>query len=129
MAVNFYDQLFLVIYLLIASTLLIYKNSRYPLPAYALACEVVVLVMLCFTQLIRYVFAKKSIVDRSSKFVLLYLAATLFVLLSYIFGLALQTYVLLIEVVTNWAGIALAVLETLSGLWVLNTLQRKKQIS
>jgi hypothetical protein len=38
LALNYYDSLFMLIYLIIAVGLLAYKNSLYPLPSYALVC-------------------------------------------------------------------------------------------
>lgn len=57
LALNRYDRLFLLLYLAIAVALLAYKNSVYPLPGYALACEGTILAMLCLTQALRYTMA------------------------------------------------------------------------
>ena len=61
LALNYYDSLFMLIYLFIAVGLLAYKNSLYPLPGYALACEGIILAMLSLTQILRYLLAKKTI--------------------------------------------------------------------
>ncbi len=58
---------------------------------------------------------------------MVYLIATVFVLLSLIFELRLQTYVVLAEVITNWTGIVFVVLEVGASLWVLKVLQHKKR--
>lgn len=57
LALNHYDKIFTLIYLFIAVALLAYKNSTYPLPSYALACEGIVLAMFALTQALRYVLA------------------------------------------------------------------------
>jgi hypothetical protein len=64
LAINFYDALFLIVYLFIAITLLIYKSVKYPLPYYAMASEAVIIVMLALTQSLRYVLAKKAVLDK-----------------------------------------------------------------
>jgi hypothetical protein len=57
----------------------------------------------------------------------MYLVVSVFVLLSLIFELRLQTYVLLAEVITNWTGIGFIALELISGIWVLKVFQHKKR--
>lgn len=59
--------------------------------------------------------------------VVLYLITTIFVLLSLIFELRLQTYVALVEIITGWVGIAFIIAEVICALWVLKILQRKKR--
>ncbi len=127
LALNHYDGLFMLVYLIIAIALLAYKNSAYPLPGYALACEGVVLVMLALTQALRYRFAGMAISDKQAHFAIIYIVGSVFVLLSFIFELRLQTYVILAEVVTNWVGIALVVLEVLCAVWIIVVLQHKRR--
>jgi hypothetical protein len=95
LALNHYDALFMLVYLFIAIALLAYKNSIYPLPNYALACEGVVLAMLALTQTLRYRFASLAVADKQTKFGVVYIVGSVFVLLSFIFELRLQTYVIL----------------------------------
>ncbi len=85
LAINFYDSLFVLVYLFIAITLLIYKNQKYPLPGYALSAEAVLILMFAITQLFRYFIAKKAVLDKQPKFVAIYIILSIFVLLSYIF--------------------------------------------
>lgn len=59
--------------------------------------------------------------------IVLYLFATLFVLMSLIFGLRLQTYIALAEVITGWVGIGFIIAEVICALWILKVLQRKKR--
>lgn len=40
----------------------------------------------------------------------MYMVGSIFVLLSFIFELRLQTYVILAEIITNWVGIGLVIL-------------------
>lgn len=96
LALNRYDRLFLLLYLAIAVTFLAYKNLVYPLPGYALSCEGTVLAMLCLTQGLRYWMAERAVAEKEVRMVIFYLVATLFVLLSLIFELRLQTYVVLV---------------------------------
>lgn len=110
LALNHYDGLFMLVYLFIAIALLAYKNVAYPLPGYALAAEGVILTMLALTQVLRYRFASLAVSDKQTKFAVMYIIGSVFVLLSFIFELRLQTYVILAEVVTNWVGISLMVL-------------------
>jgi hypothetical protein len=110
LALNHYDALFMLVYLFIAISLLTYKNVTYPLPGYALASEGVILAMLTLTQLLRYHFASRAVADKQSKFAIIYIVGSVFVLLSYIFELRLQTYIILAEVITNWIGIILMIL-------------------
>lgn len=41
--------------------------------------------------------------------VVVYLVASVFVILSYVFQLRLQTYVVMAEVIINWVGLALVI--------------------
>jgi hypothetical protein len=107
LALNHYDGLFMLVYLFVAIALLAYKNSAYPLPGYAMASEGVILAMLGLTQVLRYRFAALAVADRQTKFAVIYIVGSVFALLSFIFELRLQTYVILAEVVTNWVGIVL----------------------
>lgn len=127
LALNHYDKIFTLIYLFIAVALLAYKDATYPLPSYALACEGIVLAMFGLTQGLRYVLAERAIAHKEGKNIVVYLIATVFVLLSLIFELRLQTYVVLAEVITNWTGIVFVVLEVPAALWVLKVLQHKKR--
>jgi hypothetical protein len=127
LALNHYDGLFMLVYLFLAIALLAYKNSVYPLPGYALAAEGVVLAMLGLTQSLRYRFAALAISDKETKFAVIYIVGSVFVLLSFIFELRLQTYVILAEVVTNWVGIALVILESLAAVWIIVVLQHKRR--
>lgn len=127
LALNHYDGLFMLVYLFVAIALLAYKNSIYPLPGYALACEGVILAMLALTQVLRYRFAALAIADKQTKFAVIYIVGSVFVLLSFIFELRLQTYVILAEVVTNWVGIVLIILETLCAVWIIVVFQHKRR--
>jgi hypothetical protein len=64
LALNHYDRIFTLIYLFIAIALLAYKNSIYPLPGYALACEGIILAMLALTQGMRYLLADKAAMQK-----------------------------------------------------------------
>ena len=61
LAFNYYDRLFLLLYMFIAIALLAYKHTVYPLPGYAVACEGVILAMLFLTQLLRYTLAERGV--------------------------------------------------------------------
>lgn len=128
LALNRYDRLFLIVYMIIAIVLLAYKQTLYPLPSYALATEGTLLAMLALTQWLRYHLAERAVGENAGKMVVIYLITTLFVILSLIFELSLQTYVLLAELVAGWTGIGLAVSEIICGLWVLKVLEHKKKI-
>jgi hypothetical protein len=85
LALNHYDSLFLLVYLFIAIGLLAYKNTAYPLPGYALACEGIILCMLALTQALRYTLARKAVADKQSNFAVIYLVGSVFVILSFVF--------------------------------------------
>lgn len=127
LALNHYDALFMLVYLFVAVALLTYKNVTYPLPGYALACEGVILAMLGLTQGLRYHFASKAVADKESKYVVIYIVGSVFVLLSFIFELRLQTYVILAEVITNWVGIGLMGAETICAVWIIKVYQHKRK--
>jgi hypothetical protein len=127
LALNRYDRLFFILYMFIAIALLAYKKTLYPLPSYALATEGILLAMLSLTQWLRYHLAERAVAEKEGKMVAVYLIATVFVILSLAFELQLQTYVLLAEIVTGWAGIGLAAAEIVCGLWVLKVLLHKKR--
>ena len=59
--------------------------------------------------------------------VIIYLVTTVFVILSYVFELRLQTYVLMAEVITNWVGLSLVIGEVICGVWVAKVLTHKKR--
>lgn len=127
LALNHYDALFMLVYLFVAIALLAYKNTTYPLPGYALASEGIILAMLSLTQLLRYHFAGKAVSDRQTNYAVIYIIGSVFVLLSFIFMLRLQTYVILAEVITNWIGICFMVLETACALWIIKVYQHKRR--
>jgi hypothetical protein len=110
----------------IAIGLLAYKNVKYPLPNYALACEGIILAMIVLTQLLRYTLGAQAVQQKQVKFGVMYLIGSVFVLLSFIFELRLQTYVILAEVITNWTGIIFIILEMLAVLRVIQVFYRKK---
>ena len=58
--------------------------------------------------------------------VVVYLITTVFVVLSLVFMLRLQTYVLMAEVIINWIGLAFVICEVLTGIWVCKVLWHKK---
>jgi hypothetical protein len=127
LAFNRYDRLFMVVYLVIAFALLGYKGRVYPLPGYAVGCEGTILVMLGLTQALRYGLAERAVAEKEGRMVAVYLLASLFVLLSYVFELRLQTYVVMAEVITNWVGLGLLAGEVVCALWVLKVLTHKKR--
>ena len=61
-ALNHYDRLFMLLYLTISIALLWYKNTIYPLPGYAVACQGTLLTMLILTQWLRYILAERAVV-------------------------------------------------------------------
>ena len=85
------------------------------------------LVMLALTQMMRYVLARRGVTDKQGSCILFYLIGSVFILLTYVFELRLQTYVILGEVITNSIGIGLVVLEIAVGVWVFKVLRHKKQ--
>ena len=109
LALNHYDRLFMVVYMVISIALLGYKNSVYPLPTYAVACQSIILTMLALTQLLRYNLADRAVGEKQSKMVIVYLITTVFVILSFVFMLRLQTYVVMAELITNWIGLSLII--------------------
>jgi len=127
LALNHYDALYMLVYLVIAISLLAYKNIIYPLPGYAVACEGIMLAMLALTQLLRYLLAKQGVKNKQANYIGLYLVGSVFVMLTLIFELRLQTYVILIEIITNSVGLFLVGVEFSVGIWVLRILQHKKQ--
>lgn len=128
LALNYFDSLYLIVYEIIAIFMLAYKNGKYPLPSYALATEAVLLTMMGLTQLMRYNIATKAIHSKQPKYMIIYMVGSLFVILSFIFELSLQTYVTLWEIITNAVGLLLILFELIAGAWVLKVMQRKKQI-
>jgi hypothetical protein len=56
--------------------------------------------------------------DKQPRLVLFYIITTIFTLPSYVFFLRLQTYVLIIEVVINWVGIAFNCMQIALAFWV-----------
>ena len=83
--------------------------------------------MLSLTQLLRYHFAGKAVSDKLTNYAVIYIIGSVFVLLSFIFMLRLQTYVILAEVITNWIGICFMVLETACALWIIKVYQHKRR--
>jgi hypothetical protein len=127
LAFNNYDRLFLILYMAISIALLAYKHQVYPLPGYAVACQGVILAMLVLTQLLRYVLAERAVGDKEGKMVVVYLVSSVFVILSYVFQLRLQTYVVMAEVIINWVGLSLVIVEMCCGVWVAVVLMHKKR--
>ena len=66
--------------------------------------------MLALTQILRYSLAEKTVKHKQALYGVMYLVGTIFVLLSLIFELRLQTYVMLAEIITNWIGIIFTIL-------------------
>jgi len=58
--------------------------------------------------------------------VAVYLVATIFVILSFVFELRLQTYVVMAELITNSIGLGFIICEVICGIWVLKVLTHKK---
>ena len=106
LSINFFESIFLLIWTFLEIVLLIYKSKKYPMPTYAINIEGGIIAMFILTQVIRYFIVEKAILDRYSKSLIFYIVLTLFIIPQYVFFLRLQTYVLLIEVVINWIGIA-----------------------
>jgi len=59
--------------------------------------------------------------------VVVYLVSSVFVILSYVFQLRLQTYVVMAEVIINWVGLGLVIAEIICGIWVTVVLMHKKR--
>ena len=85
--------------------------------------------MFILTQVIRYFTVEKGVVDKDPKSIVFYIIMTVFIIPQYVFFLRLQTYVLLIEVVINWIGIAFSIMQIGLGIWVWKVFQRKKNSS
>ena len=56
-----------------------------------------------------------------------YLISSVFVILSYVIQLRLQTYVVMAEVIINWVGLSLVIAEVCCGIWVAVVLMHKKR--
>jgi hypothetical protein len=85
-----------------------------------------ILAMFLLTQIIRYYIIQRGILDNKPKLIIFYIVLIVFIIPQYVFFLRLQTYVLLIEVVINWIGIAFNIMELFLAIWVLKVFQRKK---
>lgn len=83
--------------------------------------------MLGLTQVLRYRLASLAISDKQARYAIVYMVGSVFVVLSFAFELRLQTYVILAEVVTNWVGIVLVILETACAIWIIFIFQRKRR--
>ncbi len=129
LSINFYESIFLLIWNFLSITLLIFKTHKYPLPTYAVNIEGGIIGMFILTQVIRYFTVEKGVVDKDPKSIIFYIIMTVFIIPQYVFFLRLQTYVLLIEVVINWIGIAFSIMQIGFGIWVWKVFQRKKNIS
>ena len=81
--------------------------------------------MVALTQLIKGVLAKRGVTDKTANSVLMFIIGAGFLLLTYIFMLRLQTYVILAEVITNSIAIGLTVLQIIVGVWVYKVLDHK----
>ena len=57
----------------------------------------------------RYVLAERAVSEKESKMVVVYLVTTVFVILSFVFELRLQTYVVMAELITNWIGLGFVI--------------------
>lgn len=129
LSLNFYESIFLLIWTFLTISLLIFKSQKYPLPTYAVNIEGGIVAMFILTQVIRYFTVEKGVVDKHPRSIVFYIIMTLFIIPQYVFFLRLQTYVMLIEVVINWIGIAFNVMQIGLGIWVWNVFQRKKNSS
>ena len=129
LSINFYESIFLLIWTFLSITLLIFKSQKYPLPTYAVNIEGGIIGMFILTQVIRYFTVEKGVVDKDPKSIVFYIIMTVFIIPQYVFFLRLQTYVLLIEVVINWIGIAFSIMQIGLGIWVWKVFQRKKNSS
>lgn len=64
LAINYYDLIFFIIYMIITIGLLIYKFERYPMPSYSISMEVVILVFFALTHMLRSKMAEKGIIQK-----------------------------------------------------------------
>ncbi len=106
LSINFYESIFLLIWTFIQIALLIYKGAKYPLPTYAVNIEGGIIGMFILTQISRYFIVQRAILDKNPSSIIFYIVITVFIIPQYVFFLRLQTYVLLIDAVINWIGIA-----------------------
>ena len=118
LSINFYESIFLLIWTFLSIALLIFKSQKYPLPTYAVNIEGGIIGMFILTQVIRYFTVEKGVVDKDPKSIVFYIIMTVFIIPQYVFFLRLQTYVLLVEVVINWIGIAFSIMQIGLGIWV-----------
>jgi len=92
------------------------------------ATELLMLSLFIATQLIRLEFARKGVNNRDGDNVRNYIIVSLLVVLSYVFFLRLQTYVTILEVITNAFGIGWTAIETGIAVWLVVIFYKKGKI-
>lgn len=105
-----------------------YKYNRLVYPSYASVTELLMLSFYILSQFYRFSFATKGVNNRHPESIRAYLIVSLFLLLSYIFFLRLQTYVTLLEIVTNSVGLGLTAVEFGVAIWLFVIFDRKRKI-
>ena len=129
LSLNFYESIFFIIYSFITITLLIYKNSKYPLPSYAINIEGAIIALFILAQIMRNVIIDQAVLNNSPKHALGYIVLSIFIIPCYVFFLRLQTYSLLIDVIINWIGLGFCISQLLLSIWVWIVYKRDKSIS
>lgn len=100
---------------------------QYGLPSYA-ATELLMLSLFVLTQLIRFEFARKAVNNRDGDNMRSYLIVSVLVVLAYVFFLRLQTYVTMLEVLTNSVGIGWTAIQIGLALWLVVIFYKKGKI-
>lgn len=97
------------------------------MPSYA-ATELLMLSLFVLTQLIRFEFARKAVNNRDGDNMRSYLIVSVLVVLAYVFFLRLQTYVTMLEVLTNSVGIGWTAIQIGLALWLVVIFYKKGKI-
>jgi hypothetical protein len=129
LSLSFYESLYFIIYSFITIGLLIYKNTKYPLPPYAINMEGAIIALFILAQIIRNIIIEKAVLNNSPKHAFGYIILSIFVIPCYVFFLRLQTYSLLIDVIINWIGIAFCASQIILSIWIWIVFRRNKSIS
>jgi hypothetical protein len=114
-SMNYFERIVFGFYIVIHILSFAYKYNRLVYPTYASstidnnkATELIMLSLFILSQLIKFEFATKGVNNCHPESIRAYIIISLFVILSYVFFLKLQTYVTLLEVITNSVGIGYA---------------------
>lgn len=93
-----------------------------------IATELIMLSLMIATQLIRFELAKRGVNNRDGDSIRNYIIVSALMLLAYIFFLRLQTYVTMLEVLTNSVGLSWTLIQMGLAVWLVLIFYKKSKI-